>query len=78
MEDYDKRGDQHDTEPVQIMGNKRPWRLQDLYDPATGRYFSPTPPPRAKEVLKRGYLQLAPAASEARFDSGTARLRAST
>ena len=58
-----------DTEPIEIMGNERPWRLVDLYDETTGRYFSPSPRPLAKDALRQGYLRMVPGASEARFDA---------
>jgi Subtilase family len=54
---------------VELMGNERPWRLVDVYDSATGRYFSPQPNPSWKEAIKQGYLQMAPGASESRFDA---------
>lgn len=58
-----------ENELIEIMGNKPPWRLVDLYDEATGRYFSPAPAPRAREMIKDRYLRMMSGASEVRFDS---------
>jgi hypothetical protein len=59
-----------DTEPIEIMGKEAPWgRLADFYNAATGSYFFLAPEPHTREILKQGYLQMVPGASEARFDA---------
>lgn len=53
---------------VEIMGSEGPVAIADLYDDATGTYFSPGPAEEMRSSIKAVYLQN-PGATEERFDA---------
>lgn len=59
--------------PIEIMGSEGPVAIADLYDEATGTYFSPGPSEEMKPALKTIYLR-SPGATEERFEAAWPRI----